>query len=572
MTDEQPHRPLEQMGPYERSLYEMQRARREAEQRQRSARRRTVVVATILPLVLALSAGGWWLSKNVFGTSTPSSAQAASADCPKRASLELWAAPDVAPVVSTAAQAFTKASLPCTDIKVTPMTGAAAISALDTDPAKHPQGWVIDAPYWAERVPSAAKLNPVALSPFARSPLVIATAPEQAARLKGADWITLTTGKQAVVLSDPRTTTEGMLALTAAMPSLEANADGGTTITALAARQVATTAELFERYRTNPSTAAAFPASELSVFAYNRANPDHQLTEVAPGAGTPALEYSVVDLAGGSADSVTVHAFSTWLSSPAAGPTLLGMGLRPSTTSTSAPSGALEDIAMLQSPSSGAVQAAADRWQSATLDFSMIVAVDVSDSMAATSGGTSRIGYLRQSGISALSTFPATTKLGLWVFASDKGPNHAPWLEVSPLAPLTDMSHKLDLVSQVQQLERHAGGRTGLYDTIWAGYQRLQETYDPKRVNALVVITDGGNDVSGGLSLKQLLTNIEQSDPDKPVAVTTIGLGPDVDAISLDTISRLAHSRYYPVVNPGDLTAVLATSLLDHRCKDGVCA
>jgi hypothetical protein len=89
-----------------------------------------------------------------------------------------------------------------------------------------------------------------------------------------------------------------------------------------------------------------------------------------------------------------------------------------------------------------------------------------------------------------------------------------------------------------------------------------------------VVLTDGKNeDPNGGLTLEQLLANIKAAtDPSKPIAITTIGIGPDVDAAAMTKISRSSFSDFYGAPSPSDMTTVLAKALFDHECKNGVCA
>ena len=99
----------------------------------------------------------------------------------------------------------------------------------------------------------------------------------------------------------------------------------------------------------------------------------------------------------------------------------------------------------------------------------------------------------------------------------------------------------------------------------------MQKDWAPGRVNAVVILTDGKNEDPAGITLQQLLANIKASDPQKPVAITTIGVGPDVDPVALKAISQLGKSDFYNAPAPGDITTVLAKALFDHECVDGVC-
>jgi hypothetical protein len=101
----------------------------------------------------------------------------------------------------------------------------------------------------------------------------------------------------------------------------------------------------------------------------------------------------------------------------------------------------------------------------------------------------------------------------------------------------------------------------------------MLKDWKPNRVNAVVILTDGRNEDPDGMSLDQLLQKLEAAnDPSRPVAITTIGIGTDVDASALSKVSELMHSSYYPAPDPADMTTVLAKALFDHECKDGRCA
>ena len=217
--------------------------------------------------------------------------------------------------------------------------------------------------------------------------------------------------------------------------------------------------------------------------------------------------------------------------------------------------------------------AATDVWQSATTDFQLLSVFDVSGSMNEKVGPTTRVKITQEAAGIALNALPRSTKLGLWVFSSDKGPNGEDYKKIVPMGVLSDDQHRGRMAAAAASLSKEVEGWTGLYDTIWAAYQKVQANYDPERVNAVVILTDGKNeDPGGGLSLDQLLANIRNAtDPKKPIAITTIGIGPDVDAKALQQISRSSFSDFYGAASPADMTTVLAKALFDHECKDGVC-
>lgn len=79
---------------------------------------------------------------------------------------------------------------------------------------------------WVDRVNAATKINAVNVRPFAASPLVVAMDPARAAALKQAPtWHDLLTSDRPIRISDPRSTTAGLLTIASALPQLSERAD-----------------------------------------------------------------------------------------------------------------------------------------------------------------------------------------------------------------------------------------------------------------------------------------------------------------------------------------------------------
>jgi hypothetical protein len=236
------------------------------------------------------------------------------------------------------------------------------------------------------------------------------------------------------------------------------------------------------------------------------------------------------------------------------------------------PQGSVGEVKIGPGPDAETVTAATNVWQSATTDFSILSVFDVSGSMKEKVGDTTRVAITQEAAGIALAALPKTTKLGLWVFSIDKGGPGQDWRELAPIGRLDDDSHRAVVATAASTLAKNVGGGTGLYDTIWAAYQKVKSQYDPNRVNAVVILTDGRNEDPKGISLEQLKANLRAaSDPSKPIAITTIGIGPDVDPKALSQISRMTYSDFYAAPSPADMTTVLARALFDHECKNGRC-
>lgn len=103
-------------------------------------------------------------------------------------------------------------------------------------------------------------------------------------------------------------------------------------------------------------------------------------------------------------------------------------------------------------------------------------------------------------------------------------------------------SNRTQLITKIGQIQPKKNGDTGLYDTLAAGYETVQNGWQAGRVNSVLILTDGiGNDdPEGGLSVPALLNRLEDlKDPKRPIQVIILGLGDAVNRGALDQITRL---------------------------------
>jgi hypothetical protein len=314
--------------------------------------------------------------------------------------------------------------------------------------------------------------------------------------------------------------------------------------------------------------------SEADLIDHNRLYPDHKMVSVTPSEGTPAFEFSLVNVATDPVRDQAVEQLRAYLMTPTAAKIFAQYGIRSTAVPVTMPTpqGSVGEVKIGPTPDAETVTAATNVWQSATTDFSILSVFDVSGSMKEKVGDTTRVAITQEAAGIALAALPKTTKLGLWIFSIDKGGPGQDWRELAPIGRLDDDSHRAVVATAASTLAKNVGGGTGLYDTIWAAYQRVKKQYDPNRVNAVVILTDGRNEDPNGISLEQLKANLRAaSDPTKPIAITTIGIGPDVDPKALSQISKMTYSDFYAAPSPADMTTVLARALFDHECTNGRC-
>ena len=573
MSDPTPPPPRRRIGPYEQSLIES-RARREAleaERAQRAARRRSQIIAAVLGVLLL--AGG--VVGGVLWRGARETPSTAAASCAGRTPVSLWVSQAAQPALAAVAQEYESApASPCVHFLVTAKSPVEAMIGLGPGQPGRPDGWVPDSAQWVQRANATAKLAAKPADPFAKSPLVIAMDAQQAGRLGGQpSWPDLVAGAGTLRVSDPRSTTAGMLTLAAALPGLSQE-EGRTALPRLAKTAAASVDELFRAHDADPAQAQAFPVAEADLVRHNRLSPGHPMVSVTPREGTPPFEFSLVDVATDPARARLIELLRAHLATPAAATALAQYGLRSTAhpAAIASPKGSVGAVAVGASVDAGSVTAATDAWQAVTADFSLLSVFDVSGSMKQKVGSSTRIGVTQEAAGIALATLPASTKLGLWMFSTDIGVKGVDYRELAPIGRLDDPRHRQAVAQALGGLSTHIGGGTGLYETIWAAYQQAQQDYDPDRVNAVVILTDGRNDDPTGMTLQQLEAKLQAAwDPQRPVAVTTIGVGPDIDPAALSQISALTHSKFYAAPSAGDMKTVLARALFDHTCKDGRC-
>ncbi len=119
------------------------------------------------------------------------------------------------------------------------------------------------------------------------------------------------------------------------------------------------------------------------------------------------------------------------------------------------------------------------------------------------------------------------------------------------------------LTSLVAQMAGTADETTALYDTILAAFRYVQDSYDPRAANSVVVVTDGADNGSA-MSKDELLAVLSnENDPSRPVRIVTIGLGEDVDTATLEQIAAATGGVSYRTSDPLDITELVLTALAD---------
>ncbi|HEY1106579.1 MAG TPA: VWA domain-containing protein [Agromyces sp.] len=500
----------------------------------------------------------------------------ADAGCSDPQKLVVVADRAIAPAVAEVADEFDRSSEHCVTTEVTPQDSAdtSAVLAAGTVDA---DAWVPESSVWLDRMnATAASLGqpaPVvdAGDSVASTPIVFAAAATDATALASepVSWARVLRGALPTILPDPEASAAslaGLLALRGHSPADDPRQFAGAML-ALGKSIPASTSAAFGALGVGDAPAVVI-TSEAQVAAYNQEDPAEPLVAAYPADGTVALDYPFVHLTLDKDKRKLLGDFGTALAG--ARETFAKHGFR------DPDGGGKLDLAGVGATGPGAEPArdgAAQleilrAWSVLTLRSRMLTVIDVSGSMEEPAdNGLRRIDVFQQAAMGAMEKFSGEVELGVWLFSTARN-GELDYEDVSPIAPLADAAHTQQIAGIIQSLPDRLGGATGLYDTTLAAVKRVRDTYDPDKVNSVLLITDGRNEDENGIDLDTLLAELKKlDDPSKPVPVIMIGFGPDTDLAAMQQIAQVTKGAAYSATKPEDLSTVLVDALSQRSCR-----
>ncbi|MGY1600636.1 VWA domain-containing protein [Geodermatophilus sp. SYSU D00815] len=455
-----------------------------------------------------------------------------------------------------------------------PLETVADLGALEGEAL--PQVWVPDSSLWLARAPEGAPLDTA--GNLASSPVVLATSSTAVDELGWADapptWPGALSADHPVSLPDLARSAEAISALGAVRAGLGGGEDADNAVVQAvlaASRGPAVTAQdALAAGAAGETEAPLVPVSEQEVWATGAADGDSSLVAVYPSDGSPSLDYPVLRV-GASADgaAAAVDAVLERLGSAAAHERAQQAGFR--TPEGLVPAGAADNGLREEAPTAIALEAAdvralLGRLSSLTAPSRILAVFDVSTSMEAPVGDGTRATLARDAAKSALTLVPDTSAIGLWTFAYqlDGDRDHRELVPTRRLDADVDGRPQRDVLDD--QLDTIPGsltpGGTGLYDTVLAAVRAAQGDYNPDAVNSVLIVTDGTNEDSESIELQELLDTLRsEADPERPVKVIGVALGPDADLEVLQQIADATGGAAYSAEDPEDLQSVLFDAL-----------
>ena len=494
------------------------------------------------------------------------------------------AAPDIAPVLAAVVQREGLTAAGCA-VAVESADPAAVASAGATDASV----WIPDASMWLARAAAAGLAVADRAPSIATSPVVFALSGAAAGQLAASGASADVAGLLAtrstaapirVGLSDPDRSAAAVAAVLAARASVTGAPDARAALT-WAVRSSpddlpVPAGELLDRLPADPSTAVA--VSEQAVVAHDRSAGGDPARVVYLGAGGFVLDYPVAAVGTDPATQAAAADLAAALGSEPVRSALQDAGFRAPDQSAGPglpTAGGIDPNhrEAADPPTAPAVDDAIRSVQLTNEPSRMLAVMDISGSMRAAVPGTGedRIGLAKEAAARGLGLYRADSDIGLWEFSTDLTPtsDHREVIPISSLGPDgRGGTGAATLAAALKGLRAIPDGGTGLYNTTLDAVRAVRAGYDPTRVNAVLLLTDGINDDINSISLDQLLTTLTaEQDPARPVPVIAIAFGPDSDVNALQQISKATGGATYLSQDPRQIGEIFLDAVGQRLCR-----
>ena len=330
------------------------------------------------------------------------------------------------------------------------------------------------------------------------------------------------------------------------------------------------------------SYVSAIAIEEKSVWDYNHGNPSGNpsdlgkhpnprvpLVAIYPSEGTLAADHPFVPLNAPWVDSAHREAaqqFLAFIQSAGQQQRFLSAGFRdyqgkPGAELTVANGLVPSEPKRLLSPPAPEVLDRLQRsWTDVRKRARLELLIDVSGSMGESVSGANatKLELVQAAAVKALDQLVADDQVGLSVFSTNLGPKGNQ--NIQELVPMGALGQQKDRLKQmIEGLSPQAG--TPLYAAIRSAHQAMRAHFDPARINAVLVLTDGQNEYQQDNDLGALVRQLQAAGEDRVVRVFTIGYGGDADLPTLQQIAEASRAAAYNASNPKTIDRVFQSVL-----------
>jgi hypothetical protein len=542
-----------------------------------TSNRRHYVVAMVGLLVLSL--GGFFVVRSFGSDGDGGRLTAANGDCAETVDVSLTTAPELKPQLEAAAKSLAgrdDSHRPCATFKIStqaPSVVAAAIAAGDTN---RPDLWIPDSSLWVARADDGQSLPTIAVPSVATTPLVLVGA--QSAFANTSSWLSAFQNTPPRLL-DPLNTSTGLATLIAIqaerVKTSSTDAQVGQVMVPLAqkhgslAKPYTDLDGLFGRAAPTES-GILVPAPEQAFVAYQEKHPEAGLKAAVPTTGTIVFDYPMVVTATDDGEKIAEAAklLSQEMLSEGAVKARDQAGFRSIEILPLEGGRGVGEVNLMGQPQPQIAEKVIQTWSKLALSSHSLVVIDISGSMQekVPPGNRTRMDLAVEAAEKGLELFPESAQLGLWAFSTAVGSRKTDWFPQLPIRPLgqkvNGRTQKQQMVQSMHSLKSQLGGGTGLYDTTIAAYRSVQDSYDTRSINTVIIFTDGRNEDPNGISLNDALSTLQRlRDPARPVRVIAIGMGPDASENELASLARATGGRSYLARNPSDIQQVFIDAI-----------
>ncbi|GCE39821.1 hypothetical protein Rhow_003464 [Rhodococcus wratislaviensis] len=495
-------------------------------------------------------------------------------ECDQVTDYTLAADPSIAPALDTILGEAKSTDLGCANIAVGAATSGDIAGRLGKG-TDAPDLWIPDTGAWVGKAAlTAAGPVEVMTGSVASSPVVLASREEDAPT--SPTWLAALQIKD-IQLGNPLVTGVAQAPINAALAEGQADPVSAGTVRAalvpLAQEESARTAdepvgeEMLQGVVDNGGVAVA---TEQSVLEFTDGDGARTLAATVPPTGSNFMNFPLV-VTSPAPDrhykaTQVARAVAAVLGGEEARAVLAEHGFRGPDGSPPADGRGVGRVTKLALDDESPLQDALGGWALMALPIRTLVAIDVSGSMETPAGNRSRMDLTVDAALAGNAMFPDSVSAGLWAFSQGLGGGPQDYQELVPIrrydTVVDGLTQRALMAQQAGKVEGLIGGGTGLYDTTLAAFRTVQDSYDPRAVNSVIILTDGANEDPDSITKEQLLGILEREmDPARPVIIVTIGITDDADAATLAEISRVTGGSSYVAKDPADIANVFVNAL-----------
>jgi Ca-activated chloride channel homolog len=192
-------------------------------------------------------------------------------------------------------------------------------------------------------------------------------------------------------------------------------------------------------------------------------------------------------------------------------------------------------------------------WQNLRKRAQVLIEIDVSSAMGepVPGSGTTRLGLVKRAVRSTLDEFTDADDVAVW--ASSTSPTgrllHVPLVDMGPLE-----GRRGEIQARVDGLS--PGGTASLESVVRQDAGWMQEHYDRSRINAVLLLSGGGDDHLGSAALDGLVGELRGRAAEGGVRVFSIAYGRDADLTALGLISQASRAAVYKAQDPATIDRV----------------